>query len=206
MSNKEREENRPTTDEDTPLIHRCQKGDLESFEALVEKHQKKMLNIAFRMIGDYEEACEVVQDAFLSVHRSIKKFKGNARFSTWLYRIVVNLSKNRLKQMKVRLSRKGPSIDDPVENEDGRFQREFAGHEPSLQEQLEKEEINAIVQRCVNSLDEEYREIIVLRDIQGLSYDEISDILDIPDGTVKSRLFRARDALKDSLQKMLRGL
>src|SRR4030042_3572185 len=127
MSNRMGEKNRVKADEDYQLVCLCQKGDSDAFEALVEKHQKKMLNIAYRMIGNYEEACEAVQDAFLSAYRAIRKFRGESRFSTWLYSIMINLSKNRLKQVKARFHREGLSIDDP--GEDG--SRPFRGDPPA---------------------------------------------------------------------------
>ena len=204
MSNKE-EKKRLTADEDDEFISRCQKGHAEAFEPLVEKYQKKMLNLAYRMIGDYDEACEVVQDAFLSAYRSIKKFRGEARFSTWLYSIVVNLSKNRMKQVKTRGAREVYSIDNPLETEEGSLSLDPPDQGPSVLEKLEQKEAEARVQGCINHLDSEYREVLVLRDIQGFSYEEIRDILKIPDGTVKSRLFRARDALKDCLKRVLGG-
>jgi RNA polymerase sigma-70 factor (ECF subfamily) len=173
---------------------------------LVEKYQKKMLNVAYRMIGDYDEACEVVQDAFLSAYRSIKKFRGEARFSTWLYSIVLNLSRNRRKQIKTRGAREVYSIDAPAETEEGSMRRDPPDPGPSILEQMEKKEVDARVQGCISGLDSEYREVLVLRDIQGFSYEEIRDILKVPDGTVKSRLFRARDALKECLKKVLGDL
>ena len=197
MSNQLGEKKQVAADDDDELVGLCQKGDIDAFEALVEKHQRKMLNIACRMIGDYEAACEVVQDAFLSAYKAIRKFRGEAKFSTWLCSIVINLSKNRMKQMRTRLQREGPSIDDPVETEDGQVSRDPPDPGPSILEQLEKKEIQTKVQACINSLDDEYREVLVLRDIQGFSYDEIRDILKIPDGTVKSRLFTGRQLLKD---------
>jgi RNA polymerase sigma-70 factor (ECF subfamily) len=205
-NNKGEEKNLLQVDEDYPLVRLCQKGDMDAFEALVEKHQKKMLNIAYRMIGSYEEACEVVQDTFLSAYKAIRKFRGESRFSTWLSSIVINLSKNRLKQMKVRFHREGPSLNDPVQTKDGRLRIEPPAYEPSIAEHLEKREVQARVHECINHLDAEYREVLVLRDIQGFSYEEIRDILKIPDGTIKSRLFRARDALKDRLKKAFGGL
>lgn len=190
-------------DEDYELVCLSQKGDVDAFGALVEKHQKNMVNIAYRMLGDYEGACDVVQDAFLSAYKAIRKFRGDAMFSTWLCRIVINVSKNHMKQMRVRLQHERQSIDVTIETEEGQLRSNPPDPTPSIAEQFEKKEVQAKVQSCINSLDDEYREILVLRDIQGLSYDEIRDILKIPDGTVKSRLFRARDALKDRLKKVL---
>ena len=193
-------------DEDYVLVAQCQKGDIEAFSPLVEKHQRRMVNIAYRVIGDYDAACEVVQDAFVSAYKSIRKFRAESKFSTWLCSIVINLSKNRIKQMRTHSQREGPSINHPVETEEGQFSSDPPSQEPSALDQLEKKEIQAKVQACINSLDEEYKEVLVLRDIQGFSYDEIRDILRIPDGTVKSRLFRARDALKDRLKEALGDL
>lgn len=188
-------------DEDYELVCLSQKGDVDAFGALVERHQKNMVNIAYRMLGDYEEACDVVQEAFLSAYKAIRKFRGDSMFSTWLYRIVINISKNHMKQMRVRLQREGPSIDVPIETEEGHLKRDPPDPIASIAEQFEKKEIQTKVQSCINSLDDEYREVLVLRDIQGFSYDEICDILKIPDGTVKSRIFRARESLKDRLKK-----
>ena len=205
MSNQEESSSEKAVglDEDFEAVSQCRKGDVDAFETLVEKYQKKMLNLAYRMIGDYEEACEVVQDAFLSAYRSIKKFRGEARFSTWLYSIVVNLSKNRLKQIKTRGAREVYSIDNPLRTEEGSLSPDPPDRGPTVLEKLEQKEAEARVQGCINGLDPEYREVLVLRDIQGFSYEEIRDILKIPDGTVKSRLFRARDALKDCLKRVL---
>jgi len=185
-------------DEDYEIILSCRRGDDEAFGVLVERHQKKMLNMALRMTGDYDEACEIVQEAFLAAYRAIRKFRGEAKFSTWLYGIVVNVSKTRMKQTAQR-RQKTVSIDDPA---DGPGEC-LAGRESSALEALEKKEIQAKVQDCINTLDEEHREVLVLRDIQGFSYDEIADILNVPEGTIKSRLFRARDAMKNCLKKNL---
>jgi RNA polymerase sigma-70 factor (ECF subfamily) len=194
---------RMNDDEDMKAVLLCQKGDTDAFEVLVERHQKRMLNVAYRMLGDYEEACDVVQDAFLAAYRAIGSFRREARFSTWLYGIVVNHARNRIKQAQGRLRHETRSIDDPVELKEGSLQRELPDCGESAVEQLEKKEIEARVQECIRALETEYREVLVLRDIQGFSYDEIGELLKLPDGTVKSRLFRARAAMKDCLVKVL---
>jgi RNA polymerase sigma-70 factor (ECF subfamily) len=206
MSNRVEERIQRTVDDDSRLVSSCRQAEIDAFEALVQKYQKKMLNVAYRMIGDYDEACEVVQDSFLSAYRSIKKFRGDSRFSTWLYRIVLNLSRNRIAQVRTRGSREVYSIDAPKATEEGSMRMDPPDEGPSPFEQMEKKEVDARVQGCINGLDSEYREVLVLRDIQGFSYEEIHDILKIPDGTVKSRLFRARDALKECLKKVLGDL
>jgi RNA polymerase sigma-70 factor (ECF subfamily) len=201
-----KEEKKIITDEDYKFVSLCKKGDVDAFEVLVKKHQKKMLNIAYRMIGSYEEACEIVQDSFVSAYKAIRDFEGKARFSTWLYTIVMNLSKNRLKQLKTQLYHEQVSIDDPVLTDDGNIKAESVSSEPSILEQLEKKEFQQKVQGCINSLDDEFKEVLILRDIQGFSYDEISKMLKIVEGTVKSRLFRSREALKICLKKVIGDL
>ncbi len=193
-------------DEDAEIVSLCKKGDTDAFEVLVNKYQKKMLNIAYRMIGTYDDACEIVQDAFVSAYRNLKHFRGEARFSTWLYTIVVNLSKNRLKQVTVRGHREELTLDNPMNPDERHLKREPVSGEPSALENIEKRETQKLVQGCINSLENEFREVIVLRDIQGFSYEELSDMLKMKEGTVKSRLFRAREALKNCLKRALGDL
>lgn len=194
------DETTQAADEDHDLVTACQKGDADAFGVLVAKYQKKAFNIAFRMMGDYDETADTVQEAFLSAFRSIKKFRGEAKFSTWLYGICVNQVRNRLKQARRRSLHEGTSIDEPIETEDGCHVLEPADDDPPPDEQLRVKDLQGTVQECIGRLGEEFREVLVLRDIHGFSYEEIRDILDIPDGTVKSRLFRARDVLRDSLK------
>jgi len=189
--------------DDDYYVSLCQGGDTGAFQFLVERHQKKMLNIAFRITGDYEEACETVQESFLSAYRSIKKFRGDAAFSTWLTGITMNHARNRLKKMRSLSHHEGVSIDDPVVTETGHAFLDPPSQEAPAIEQLEKKEVQDKVQECIATLDDEFREVLVLRDIQEFSYDEIRDILNIPEGTIKSRLFRARDAMKKCLNRVL---
>lgn len=201
-----KEKEQRTEDEDAQRVSLCKNGDVDPFEVLVKKHQKRMLNIAYRMIGSYEDACEVVQDAFVSAFKGIKNFEERSKFSTWLYTIVINLSRNRLKQLELKSHREDSSLDDPVLTNDSQITVEPVSDEPSILEKLEKRDVQQKVQECIHALDNESREVIVLRDIQGFSYNEISDMLKIPEGTVKSRLFRSRDSLKDCLKKVMGDL
>ena len=129
---------RMTDDEDARVVLLCQKGDTDAFEFLVERHQKRMLNVAYRMLGDYDEACDVVQEAFLAAFRAIRSFRREAAFSTWLYGIVVNHARNRIKQAQGRSRRETRSIDDPLEFKEGSLQREVPDCGESVVEQLEK--------------------------------------------------------------------
>lgn len=169
-------------------------------------YQKKMFNMAYRMIGDYNEASEAVQDAFVSAYKNIKGFKGDSRFSTWLYAILLNVSRNRIKSLRTRSFRESLTLDDPVESDEGSIKRETPSGEPSVLERLERRDVALRVQGCIDGLDDLFREVIVLRDMQGFSYEEIVALLKVSDGTVKSRLHRARSALKDCLKKYLGDL
>ena len=198
-----KKDKQPTAgDEDAEMVSLCRKGNVDAFEVLVINHQKKMLNIAYRMVGNYEEACEIVQDAFVSAYRGIKNFEGRARFSTWLSTIVINLSRNRLKQLNIRNYREELSVDDPIQSGGNKMKVEPVSNEPSVLERLERKDFQRVVQECIDSLDSDSKEAVILRDVQGFSYREISDMLKIAEGTVKSRLSRARVELKNCLKKM----
>jgi RNA polymerase sigma-70 factor (ECF subfamily) len=191
-------------DEDASLVSACQRGDDEAFGLLVERHQKKMINVAYRMTGSYEEACDIVQDAFLSAYRAIGTFRAEARFSTWLCGIVLNAARTRLRRNKDERQRT-VSLDDPA----GAPERLILGaeaREASALEVLERKEVQAAVQHCIGTLAAEYREVVVLRDILGYSYDEVRATVGAPEGTIKSRLFRAREAVKNCLKAMLGDL
>jgi len=190
-------------DGDSDLVILAQKGDVDAFEKLVARHQKRMLNIAFRLTGNYDDACEVAQDVFVSAFKNLGTFRGEAKFLTWLTTIAVNLSKNRLKQMKSRQGREAYSLDDMIRTEDGEMIVDAPSGEPSVLDQLEKRDTQNRVQDCIKALEPEYREVIVLRDMQDFSYDEIGGMLKMREGTVKSRLFRAREAIKDCLKKIV---
>jgi len=196
----------PFADDDLAYVVACRKGDTEAFSVLVERHSKKMLNIAYRMLGDYDEACDVTQEAFLAAFRAIGKFKEEAKFSTWLHRIVVNYTKNRLKQRQNLSRHEGASLDETADGQGGCPVCLAASNEGHPGEQLERRELKAQVQKCISTLEGDYREVLVMRDIQGFSYEEIRDVLRIPDGTVKSRLSRARMAMKDCLKKVIGDL
>ena len=185
-------------DEDVALVASWRRGNISSFESLVRKYQKKMLNIAFRIMDDYEDACEVTQDAFVSAYKEIDSFRGEASFSTWLTSITMNISRNRYRQTMVKRKNEVSSLDSAGV---GTQLQERASSEPTALEQLELSAFHRRLMQCINDLSIEFRETLVLRDLQGYSYREICAILDLREGTVKSRLFRARDMIRDCLKK-----
>jgi RNA polymerase sigma-70 factor (ECF subfamily) len=190
-------------DEDRDLVTLCRKGDADAFEILVRNYKKKMFNIAFRITGSMEDASEVVQDAFVSAYRNLKHFEQKSRFSTWLYSITVNTAKNRLKQNLTRKAHEPHSYDDPLYSDSSTKRIEPVSDDPSALDLLMEKDRQKGVQECLNRLEQDFREVLVLRDIQGFAYTEIAAMLSLAEGTVKSRLFRARDAVKACLKKLL---
>lgn len=187
-------------DDDQHVVELCKRGDVGAFEVLVRRYEKKMFNIGFRMLGSHEDAVEVVQDAFVAAFRHIKAYKEKAAFSTWLTSIVLNLSRNRIKQMKARRRHEQSAPENPIagEEESAAFDPPAEGLTPL--DQLERRDLRDAVKGCLAAMDTEFREVLILRDMQGCSYQEISDILGVAEGTVKSRLFRARAAARDRLK------
>jgi RNA polymerase sigma-70 factor (ECF subfamily) len=187
------------------LIRRLRDRDEGAFREMMRTYHQQVYNLIFRMLGNREEAEDLAQEVFVTVFKSIDSFRGDAKFSTWLYRIAANHCKNRYKYLSRRRFHAAQPLDELSE-------RDSAGRDggPSvhLQAQIsEPDEIlagkrlEAAVQEAIASLDDEHRLLVVLRDVQGLSYQEIATITQLAEGTVKSRLHRARMALKDRLKK-----
>ena len=174
---------------DAACVRRLQRGDINAFEVLVRRHEKAIFNLVYRMLGDYDDAAEISQEVFLSAYRAIGQFRGEANFSTWLYRIAVNHASTRRKSTNSRQKRLVPL--------DGGEMIDEAQIGPS--ETLEKKELRERVQRALNELEPEDATVILLRDLQDIPYEEVARMLEIPVGTVKSRLHRARQALKARL-------
>ena len=188
---------------DEALIAACRRGDTSAFECLVLRHQRMLYNVALRMTGIHEDAADIVQDAFIAAWSKIGDYRGEARFSTWLTAIVVNLSRNRILQRRVSEQRSAYSLNAPLPYGDGEMLPDPPSKTPSVLEQLEEAELRQMVQRCIEALDQGFREVLVLRDMQEMSYEEVGTALQLREGTVKSRLFRARDAVKDCLKRAL---
>lgn len=178
------------------LIARSKKGDLEAFEELVVKYERRVYAIAYRFMGNGEDANDLTQEAFLKAFQSIKGFRQEASFSTWICRIVSNVCRDELRKMK-KVSH--TSLDEEIWLEEGAVAKQLKDEGPTPDQEYENKEFKEYLQRLINMLSPEYRMVIILRDIKGYSYEEIAQMLDCSLGTVKSRLNRARRALRDKI-------
>lgn len=182
---------------DEPLVERAKRGDMSAFELLVDRYERRVYNLAYRLMGNHEDASDTAQEAFIRVFQSLPEFRGDASFSTWLTKITTNLCLDELRRRKRQQAQ--TSLDEPYETEDGEVGRQVAAEGDGPERSLERKELQLVVQQGIQSLSEEYRSVVVLRDMQGLSYVEIADITGLSLGTVKSRLNRARQQLKEKL-------
>lgn len=174
---------------DAEYVEKLQRGQSDAFEILIRRHEKTIFNLVYRMLGDYDEAAETAQEVFLSAYRAIGQFRGDANFSTWLYRIAVNHATTRRKTISLRHQR-NVALDNTEQMSDPH---------PGPAESMEKKEIRETVQRALNNLSDDDAAVILLRDLQDVPYEEVARVLELPVGTVKSRLHRARQALKSEL-------
>lgn len=183
---------------DLELVRRAQRGELEAFDLLVRRHETRAVSLAYRLIGDLESAHDAAQDAFVAAWRALPSFRGDAAFSTWLYRIVYNACVDLDKQ---RRRRAAVSLED--ERSPGHGTREQQDGAAGPHELVEVSELQELVRQALLRLPLHHRTIITLFDIQGLTYEEIGSVMRAPLGTVKSRLNRARQALRDELAPLL---
>lgn len=177
------------------LVEQCRRGDSGAFEQLVARYEKKVFNLAYRLTGNRNDADDIAQEAFLKVYTSLREFRGEASFSTWLYRVVSNAC---LDELRKRSRRRAVSLDNPISPDDP-SPRQTPSDRPEPGDSLERAEVRAAVQRGIASLSPDHKIVLVLRDIQGMPYETISEALRMPVGTVKSRLNRARSSLKQKL-------
>ncbi len=184
-----------TREEELEIILRVRAGDTDAFEALVLEHQNKVYSLALRMVGNEEDARDMAQEAFIRAFNSLASFRGESKFSVWLYRLTSNIC---IDFLRGRAKRRTVSLN--WEDEDGEEgELEIPDERFSPEARLERTELRESVRRGLDSLSPEYREILLLREINGLSYDEISRALNLEEGTVKSRIFRARKKLSEFL-------
>lgn len=175
------------------------------FEELLNRYESKIFNLILRLVGDYEEAADLTQETFIQAFKALPEFRGESQIYTWLYSIAVNRTKNRLKQLERQQRLVPESLDEPIAREDGDLEREVPDWTYSPEQVLERKELQQVVQREIQNLPEDFREVIVLRDLQGLSYRDIAHILGISVEALKSRLFRARSCLRERLRPYLEG-
>lgn len=180
-----------TREEESRIVQKVIKGDVNAFEKLVIEYEKSVYNIALRMTGNSEDASDMTQEAFIKAYNSLQSFRGDSKFSVWLYRIATNVCLDFLRSR----SRK-PTVSLSVEDNEGEeVQLDVADESQSPELLLDRQMTRESVRRGLDTLSPEYRQILLLREIQGLSYDEISQALGLEVGTVKSRIFRARKKL-----------
>ncbi len=190
-------------DADAPLVARAQQGDVRAFEMLVVKYQRRVERLIGRMVRDSDLVQDIAQESFIRAYRALPQFRGEAAFYTWLYRIAVNTAKKALLDMK-----RDPLLFDSArsagddEDETSRNESELSDGE-TPEALLASKEIAAAVNAAIEALTEDLRQAITLREIEGLSYEEIAEAMNCPIGTVRSRIFRARDAIATRLKPLL---
>lgn len=184
---------------DEKLVARAQKGDRTAFDLLVRKYQNKVAKLIARYVRDRREVEDVTQEAFIKAYRALRGFRGESAFYTWLYRIAVNTAKNYLESQ----GRRPPTTDVEVEGAEGADLGERLREQATPERHLLTTEIADTVYRTIQRLPEDLRTAILLREIEGLSYEEIAQIMDCPIGTVRSRIFRAREAIDKELKPLL---
>jgi RNA polymerase sigma-70 factor, ECF subfamily len=191
------------TDADAPLIERVKQGDVKAFEMLVVKYQRRIERLIGRMVRDVDLVPDIAQETFIRAYRAIPQFRGESAFYTWLYRIAVNTAKKALVDLKrdpiVTESARASRDDD---DETSRLETELS-HGETPDAMLASKEIAAAVNASIEALSEDLRQAITLREIEGLSYEEIAEVMSCPIGTVRSRIFRAREAIAQRLRPLL---
>jgi len=189
-------------DSDWLLVQRTVAGDTHAFELLVIKYQRRIQRLIARMVRDGDLVEDIAQETFIRAYRALHQFRGEAQFYTWLYRIAVNTAKKFLLEMK-----RDPTVSENALKLDDEDETSSPGNEPIEEETPESilaaREIAAVVNRALEDLPEDLRQAVTLREIEGLSYEEISQVMDCPIGTVRSRIFRAREAISAKIKPLL---
>lgn len=177
------------------LVNRCREGDLAAYDQLMQQYEKKVYSLCFRMAGNHDDAADLAQEAFLKAFRALPSFKGQSSFSTWLYRIVTNTCLDE----KRRLAKKTPvvSLDKRLEMDDGELALTLPGNSPDPLKATLDGELQREIQALLDKLPAEQRIVMIMRDIEGYSYEEMAIALQLSMGTLKSRINRARSKLRD---------
>jgi RNA polymerase sigma-70 factor (ECF subfamily) len=185
---------------DAESVDRFLQGDPHAFEELVRRHQRRVYNLALRFLRSPDEAQEMTQEIFVKLYRSLKGFRGEAKFSTWLYLVAVNHCKNRLKFLNRRHYFTSDPLDPPDDPDERGPRQQFAAADPDPEQQMMSADTQRAVRRAIDELSDDHRLAIVLRDLQGLSYEEVAEATGETVGTVKSRIHRARLELARKLR------
>lgn len=188
-----------TSDEE--LVRRFGSGDRSAFSELVRRYQSRVYSLCFRWLRDPAKAEEVAQDVFIALYKSLADFRGESKLSTWIFRVATNHCKNRLVYGNRRREDRHESIDAPVGGDDDGPVKQYAIDAPGPDASINRAEASRLLQAALDALDEDQREIVLLRDVDDLSYEEIAELLQLPKGTVKSRLHRARAELARRLSR-----
>lgn len=189
-------------DADQQLVERVQKGDKRAFDLLVIKYQHKVLAVIGRLIRDHAEAQDVAQEAFIKAYRALPNFRGDSAFYTWIYRIAINTAKNYL----VARNRRPPASDLDVDEAEF-FSGNDAIHEMNTPERnLLRDELQSTIEQAFADLPKDLRTAVSLRELEGLSYEEIAEVMECPVGTVRSRIFRAREAIDKRIKPLVEDL
>ena len=188
------------SDSDQQLVQRAQRGDLRAFDLLVLKYQGRIAALISRYVSDAGEVEDVTQEAFIKAYRALGKFRGDSAFYTWLYRIAANAAKNHL----VAKGRR-PGADATIEDAEGFDEGGMLSESASPEALAMGGELAAVVESALNALPDELKAALMLREFDGLSYDDIADVLGCPVGTVRSRIFRAREAIDQRVKEQMSG-
>ncbi len=181
------------------LILRSRQGETRAFEELVMEYQTRVYTLCFRYMGNEEDAYDMAQETFIKAFRSLQSFQGKSRFGTWLYRVATNICLDEIRRRKRRVST--VSIHEPLETADSEVEKEVADVRPTAETLYEQKELSLYIQTLLDHMNPEHRTIIILRDMMGLSYEEIGEVLNCSTGTVKSRLSRARTIFRNNFIK-----
>lgn len=184
------------SDYEKTLIKKAKKGNIKAFEKLIVKHEKIAYNTAYRLFNNEEDAKDITQEAFIKVFKNIKNFNESSSFSTWIYRIVTNTC---LDEMRKRKGKETESLDENIEMEDSSIKKDVEDVSTDLEKNIIEKEEKQEIHNAIHSLKEDYKTVIILKDIQGFKYDEISKILECSVSTVKTRVRRGRNNLKEIL-------
>jgi len=188
-----------TAQSDIDLVKRVQKGDKKAFDPLVIKYQQRIANLVSRFIRDPDEVLDVTQEAFIKAYRALPNFRGDSQFYTWLYRVAINTAKNHL----ATLSRRPPQGDIEAEIAEQMDMGTRLKEQETPERLAEEADLKAVILEAVDQLPEELKTALTLREIDGLSYDEIAEAMDCPIGTVRSRIFRAREAVDKAIKPLM---